>query len=151
MQTNVVLPQTTSHASLLGFTESNKRSRTNKFDNTSSNTGSTSSPTDITVNTSKNNTLLDSAETGSNVMTNNNIVDLQNNESLSNFHSTTGTSTQSLLRIKEESSSTTNMDLNATNQSNGRLGKSRNSYLQQPEHVVIPADPSLMQGKLITS
>lgn len=38
------------------------------------------------------------------------------------------------------------MDLNATNQSNGRSAKPRNSYIQQPEHVVIPADPSLMQG-----
>jgi len=146
-----VHPQTSSQAtSLLGYPESNKRSRTNKFDTMS--TGTTSSPTDIIINNNKNNSLLDSTESSNNMMTTNNIAELQINESssLADFQCTTGASTQSHLRIKEESSSISNMDLNTTNHSSGRPAKSRNNLnIQQPEHVVIPTDPSLMQGKFI--
>jgi hypothetical protein len=140
--------QTSSQATtLLGYTESNKRCRTNKFD--TANTGSRSSPTDIIINNTS--SLLASTEASNNVMTINNIAELQTNESssLADFHCTIGgASTQSLLRVKEENPSISNFDLNTTNPINGcSSAKSRNPYIQQPEHVVIPTDPSLMQGK----
>ena len=54
----------------------------------------------------------------------------------------------SLLRIKEEASSS-NSDMGIVGTNRGRISKSVGSYSAQQsmsEHVVIPTDPSLMQG-----
>ena len=133
---NLYTSQTNTSASPLQVSEA-KRSKQNKVNKniTPANGNIAPNSSDLILNNNKS-SLLDSTE-ASNVISN---AELETGHpSPVDFHGTTA----SLWRVKEESSG---IDHDLTNPHDGRSTNSRNSYIHQSEHVVIPTDPSLMQG-----
>ena len=115
-----------------------KRSKLNNFEKLSnSSNGNISAPASSLTALKNFGTLLDSTEC-SNVILEKGI---ERNGSSTNHLSNT---ISSPLRIKEEGSS---IDLDLTNASERQSAEPKSSFIPSSEHVLIPSDPNVMQGK----
>ena len=115
-----------------------KRSKLNNFEKLSkSSNGNISAPASSLTAMKNSGTLLDSTEC-SNVILEKEIE--RNGSSTNHLNNTMS----SLLRIKEEGSS---IDLDLTNASESQSAEPKNSFIPSSEHVLIPSDPNVMQGK----
>ena len=153
IQTNVSCDPTSQSFSSLGVSDP-KRSKLNSLA-TTGNTGNllTNQSSERLLNQNRA-TLQEMTEASNQLQSNFNlqVPVMQANSfegSASAANTSFSTGPPSLLRIKEEASSS-NSDISNLGTNRGRISKSGGSFSNHhsvAEHVVIPTDPSLMQGK----
>ena len=115
-----------------------KRSKLNNFEKLSnSSNGNISAPASSLTAIKNSGTLLDSTECS-------NVILEKGRERNGSSTNHLNNTISSLLRIKEEGAS---IDLDLTNASESQSAEPKNSFIPSSEHVLIPSDPNVMQGK----